>query len=135
MTKEKSCGAVVICDGSVLLLKHNGGHWSFPKGHVELGESEEETAIREVYEEAGINVTLDSSFRTVITYSPKENVLKDVVYFIGYSSLENILIDNNEIIDYKIVSFDKCLDVITYDEDKKVFNDVINYLENESKKK
>ena len=128
MTKEKSCGAVIVCDDSMLLLKHSTGHWSFPKGHVEMGETEEETALREVYEETFVKPVLDSSFRTVISYSPREGVLKDVVYFIGYSSLEDVSIDNYEIIDYKIVKFDKCLDLITYDDDKKVACDVISYL-------
>ena len=45
MKKEKSCGAVVYRDGDagmeVLLIKHkNGGHWAFPKGHVEKKETE-----------------------------------------------------------------------------------------------
>ena len=49
---EKSCGAIVFHrfkDGiKVLLVKNrNGKYWSFPKGHVEKGESEHQTAARE----------------------------------------------------------------------------------------
>ena len=45
LKKEKSCGAVVYRKGEtgmeVLLIKHkNGGHWAFPKGHVEKKETE-----------------------------------------------------------------------------------------------
>ena len=54
MKKEKSCGAIVYRekDGvEILLIKHkNGGHWAFPKGHVENKETEEETALREIWE-------------------------------------------------------------------------------------
>ena len=39
-----------------LLARHNGGHWSFPKGHVEKNETEKETALREIREETGLNV-------------------------------------------------------------------------------
>ena len=51
MKKEKSCGAVVYRQGEtgveVLIIKHkNGGHWAFPKGHVEKKETEPETALR-----------------------------------------------------------------------------------------
>ena len=47
MQHEKSCGAIVYrkFHGNIelLLIKNqNGGHWSFPKGHVEGAETEEE---------------------------------------------------------------------------------------------
>lgn len=88
MKKEKSCGAIVyrLRDSwvEVLLIRHkNGGHWAFPKGHVEKQEAEEETALREIKEETGLKVKLDTSFRHTVTYSPKPGVLKDVVYFAG----------------------------------------------------
>ena len=49
MKKEKSCGAVVYRETGeqieILLIRHkNGGHWAFPKGHVEKKETEEDTA-------------------------------------------------------------------------------------------
>ena len=60
MKKEKSCGAVIYKfeenEVYVLLLKHNLGHWSFAKGHVEAGETEVETAKREVKEEVGLDI-------------------------------------------------------------------------------
>ena len=45
MLHEKSCGAIVYRkfhgNTEILLIKHiNSGHWSFPKGHVEKGETE-----------------------------------------------------------------------------------------------
>ena len=86
MKKEISCGAVIArqtdagCE--ILLIRHaNGGHWAFPKGHVEGNETEAETALREIREETGLSVTLDTNFRTVVTYSPKPGVMKDVIYF------------------------------------------------------
>ena len=56
MQHEKSCGAIVYRKShgntEILLIKHiNSGHWSFPKGHMENGETEIETAIREIKEE------------------------------------------------------------------------------------
>ena len=49
MKREKSCGVLVlrqqVDELYVVLLRHRfGGHWSFPKGHVEAGESERQTA-------------------------------------------------------------------------------------------
>ena len=53
-------GAVVICKGKILLEKRKGepgrGKWSIPGGLVELGERIEETVIREVKEETGLDV-------------------------------------------------------------------------------
>ena len=76
MKKETSCGAVIArqtdtgCE--ILLIRHeNGGHWAFPKGHVEENETETETALREIREETGLAVTLDTGFRAVVTYSPE----------------------------------------------------------------
>ena len=53
-------GAVVICDGKILLEKRKNdpgkGKWSIPGGLVELGEGVEQTVIREVKEETGLKV-------------------------------------------------------------------------------
>lgn len=85
--EEKSCGAVIWRDrGGVreyLLARHNGGHWSFPKGHVENDETEVETALREIREETGLTAEIDTGFRQVSTYYPKYNVIKDVVFFLA----------------------------------------------------
>lgn len=85
MKEEKSCGAVVYREEEMLellLIKHkNGGHWSFPKGHVEANETEEETAKREILEETGVQVCLDTRFREAVRYAPKPKVMKTVIYF------------------------------------------------------
>ena len=57
------------------------GHWAFPKSHMEGNETESETALREIREETGLTVTLDTGFHAVVTYSPKPDVMKDVIYF------------------------------------------------------
>ncbi|NQT33415.1 MAG: NUDIX hydrolase [Candidatus Omnitrophica bacterium] len=51
-------GGVVIKkekDGiKVLLIKDSYGHWTWPKGHIEEGESPREAAVREISEETGL---------------------------------------------------------------------------------
>ncbi|MBQ2679356.1 MAG: NUDIX hydrolase [Firmicutes bacterium] len=58
MVEAVSCGGVVIFRGKILLLykNQNGKYmgWVLPKGTVEMGESHEETALREVKEETGV---------------------------------------------------------------------------------
>jgi len=69
---EKSCGAVIFRKTrgkyAVLLIKNRyADFWSFPKGHVEEGENEYQTAIREVKEETGLTLT-GYRFRGLITF-------------------------------------------------------------------
>ena len=42
--------------------------WSLPKGHMEPGETEAETARRELFEETGLTAQLDTSRSAVIEY-------------------------------------------------------------------
>lgn len=132
MIKEKSCGGVILkkVDDKylVLLIKHNVGHWSFPKGHVENNETEEETAKREIMEETGLLVSLVPGFRKVVTYSPKDGVLKDVVFFLALSNSDVVSLQEEEVSDYNWCSFSEAYDLITYDSDKEVLNEVICFL-------
>ncbi len=66
---EAGAGGVVFGPGGkVLLLKHGSGQWVFPKGHVELGETQLQAALREVAEEAGVKARCDHPKRTWTTY-------------------------------------------------------------------
>ena len=83
MKYEKSCGAVIFEGDKVLVIQQVKGHWGFPKGHVEDGETEVETAIREIKEETNLDVEIDETHRYIETYRPKEDVEKDVVFFVA----------------------------------------------------
>ncbi len=55
-------GAIILSsadDGKIILI-HRGDRddWSFPKGHAEPGETMEQTMLREVKEETGLDVTI-----------------------------------------------------------------------------
>ena len=77
MKYEKSCGAIIIKDNRVLLIKQNIGFYGFPKGHVEDGETEEETAIREVKEETNLDITINKKYRYEIEYMVNEDTSKN----------------------------------------------------------
>jgi ADP-ribose pyrophosphatase YjhB (NUDIX family) len=68
-------GAVVICNGKILLEKRKNepgkGKWSIPGGLVELGENVEQTVIREVWEETGLEVEKPEHIDVV------DNVIRD----------------------------------------------------------
>lgn len=127
MLHEKSCGAIVYRKShgniEILLIKHvNSGHWSFPKGHVEAGETEEETALREIKEETGIDVIIDSTFRETVTYFPRKDTQKVVVYFLAKAKNFEYVPQEEEIAQIKWVDIGYATSVLTYENDKTIVN-------------
>lgn len=125
MKYEKSCGAIVVEDGKVLLVKHNAGHWDFPKGHVEEGETEIETAIREVKEETNIDIKIEKENKYISEYSPKENVMKTVIYFIGEKVGGEDKPQIEEVSDVEWVDVNKAVERITHQKSKEIMMQVI----------
>ena len=133
MQYEKSCGAIIYRkfhgNTELLLIKNqNGGHWSFPKGHVEAGETEEETAVREIKEETGIDVILDTSFRRVITYLPKKEVTKDVVYFLAKATSYDYVPQEEEIAKIKWFEINHAATMLSYDNDRQLVSQAKNII-------
>lgn len=89
MNWEYSCGAVVFSrtGGSVrfVIVQEQAGAYSFPKGHMEDGETEMETARREVLEETGLRPVFLPGFREEDEYdlAEKPGTRKRVTYFLG----------------------------------------------------
>lgn len=125
MKYEKSCGAIVIEDGKVLLVKHNAGHLDFPKGHVEEGETEFETAIREVKEETNIDIKIEKENRYISEYSPKEDVMKTVIYFLGEKIGGEDKPQIEEVSDVEWVDVNKAVERITHQRSKDIMMQVI----------
>lgn len=133
MKWEKSCGAVVFRKAEekmeILLIRHkNGGHWAFPKGHVEHEETEIETAQREIWEETGLQVEPDTGFRETVTFSPKPNVMKDVVYFAAEAEPDAVLkAQEEELLDIRWEKPEEALRLVTYENDKNVLRVFLKY--------
>ena len=134
MKKEKSCGAVVYRrrEGNMeFLLEHMvQGHTSIPKGHVEAGETEEETARREIREETNLEVELDTAFRHVITYSPGTGIVKDVVFFIAEAKPGKMINQECEVTSLEWMPYDKALAALTHASDRETLTAAEKYLMN-----
>ena len=125
MKYEKSCGAIVYRkyhgNTQILLIKHiNSGHWSFPKGHMELGETEPETAIREIMEETNVDVIIDTTFRETVSYSPKKDTCKIVVYFLAKAKNYVFYPQIDEITEIKWEDIDYAKSILTYENDRSI---------------
>lgn len=57
--------------------------WSLPKGHMEMGESQTQTALRELYEETGLTAQLDENHWATIEYPINSFSRKQVVIYPG----------------------------------------------------
>lgn len=135
MTFEKSCGALVIRHDAqtgndyILMIRHRpGGYRSFPKGHVEPGETERETAMREVMEETSVRITLIPDFRHVVCYTPAPAVEKEVVYFLARTEQTDIRPRRGEIAQVEWVPLLQAERYLTHDNDKRVLQAARNKL-------
>ena len=90
---EVSAGAIILRDFGgemkIALAQHQREKtWILPKGHVESGETIEQAALREIYEEAGLdNVQLVKYLGTIVRQSVKNGnpTEKTIHYYLGYA--------------------------------------------------
>ena len=126
---EKSCGIVVFSENDnerkYLLLHYPGGHFDFPKGHVEKGEENDErmTALRELTEETGIkDVEFIEGYREKVHYIyNKKGTLsyKQVVFFLAKTKTTQITI-SFEHRGFHWMPYTKALEKLTFENAKKL---------------
>lgn len=145
---EKSCGVVVFRDpqppaGSrkqetqeperlYLILHYEEGHWDFPKGHVERGEEEKETARREVREETGIgDLAFAGGFRERIEYFYRRDgrlMHKEVFFFAARTRAGGVKL-SHEHVGYDWLPYEKALERLTYPNAKDILKKARAFLE------
>ena len=129
LKKEKSCGCIIIKDNKVLLVyEKNMNFWGFPKGHMEKGENEIETALREVKEEVGLDVEIDNEKRYVLNYNVRNEIDKTTVLYVASPKNEKIVMQESEIEDAKWCDFEEALNTLTFDNSREMFKNVIEDL-------
>lgn len=134
MVYEKSCGAVVFTlvgsEVRYLLIKSLTGIYGFPKGHMEAGESEEQTAYREVLEETGISVSLLSGFRVEEEYPlpQKEDTIKRVVYFLGEYCDQEPRYQASELTDALLVDYETAMSLFQFDVSRRILTEADKFL-------
>lgn len=130
---RKSCGAVIYRrrfrkPEFLVVLHEKGRHWGFPKGHADSGETEMETAVREIKEETGLSVTFRENFHERVYFlTPKER-RKEVVFFLSRVGHQPVQVDPAEIREYRWLAYWKTRDRLTYENSKLVLDKAYDYL-------
>ncbi len=144
---EKSIGAAVFRreDEVVkyLLLHYPGGHWDFPKGHIEKNETDEETLRREVREETGVDdlkivpgFSVQEKYFYIAKGEEKEKriksgtgfwIFKKVAYYLAETKETKIVL-SPEHQDFIWLEFDQAIEKITYGNSKRIFKKVERFL-------
>ncbi len=135
MRRDQSYGIVplkrVKSHWEVFLVQLHKGHWGFPKGHADSGESPKQTAERELTEETALVISKylsDETFEEHYFFKDKGVLIdKIVTYFIAEVSGE-FLIQAEELADGKWVSLHNAEDTLTFKESKNVITKVISLL-------
>ncbi len=138
MVDDFSCGVIPyrIKDGGrdFLLIQHKAGHWSFPKGHPDDGETYLETARREFEEETGIravDIDEDTIFEETYLFTKRSGkvVNKRVVYFLGQvADNQKVTMQVAEVSDYAWGSAKKTRQQLSFDEGRALLDEVLAYL-------
>ena len=137
MNYEYSCGAVVFTRiGGVphyVLVRAKDqpeGCHGFPKGHTEPGETEEQTALREIYEEVGLRVRLLEGFRAVteypLPYPP--DTRKRVTFFLAEYENQEITIQESELASSTLAPFEKALELTEFADSKQILTEAHHFL-------
>ena len=130
----KSCGfipyRVVDYEKRYLIIHSRNGDCGFPKGHMEPGETEHETAIRELKEETNMEVEVIDGFRHQIEYPlpSRENVMKQSVYFLGQCVTEDLVCQACEVAEAAFVSFEEALEQLTFEETREILRAAEEFL-------
>jgi 8-oxo-dGTP pyrophosphatase MutT (NUDIX family)/ribosomal protein S18 acetylase RimI-like enzyme len=149
--QDEAFGVIPVFQGPVrqyLLIRHKNGHWGFPKGHSDAGESAEQAAQREFQEETGLSacrlfpgLQFTEMYR-FLTQKRNRRIEKTVLYFVGevlgdglggglgdaalgnaldkVSGLPQVKIQQKEISEFRWCSYAEAQELLTYEVGKEV---------------
>ena len=117
---ERSCGAVVVTkiDGERQFVLVKGGYIGLPKGHMEAGESERETALREVWEETCVRARIVPGFRRTVLYHLPNGNDKRVVYFLAEYDHQEAHRNPEEFLKVLVLPYQEALHALTFENDR-----------------
>jgi 8-oxo-dGTP pyrophosphatase MutT (NUDIX family) len=135
--KDECFGIVPIfgkeANSLFLLIHHQAGHWAFPKGHANPGESPAETARREFAEETGISdfeMLDEPSFTEHYSFvKDGEQIEKTVTYFLGFVNSMEVVLQVEEVQNSAWVAAEEAVKLITFDANRQMFGEIKAFLD------
>ena len=99
---------------------------------MERGETERQTALREVKEETGLDIGLIDGFRQSVSYFPRHNIKKQVVYFLGSALSDHVVRQEEEISEICWVEIGRAYEMVTFKNDKTLINHAKAFLDRQA---
>ena len=112
----------------MLIKNKRSAHWGFPKGHIEHGETEMDTAKREVLEETGLHIELIPNFVEKSEYSIQGKIEKSVALFLAKTNDTQTIIQKEEIEDYIWLEYEKAKKLLKFENDISIIDKADKYL-------
>lgn len=136
VTKDEAFGIVPIVHRDdaylFLLIQHHAGHWGFPKGHADPGESDLIAACREFEEETGISdyrLIEGVSFSERYSFSRNgQRFEKTVIYYPALVQSTTVQYQKEEIQSYTWAGYEAAIARLTFNGAKQVLTEVHQYL-------
>lgn len=140
IAKDEAFGIVPILKEAetyhYLLIQHHAGHWGFPKGHADAGETALEAACREFREETGITefeVFGEVTFSEKYAFSRSgQRYDKTVVYYLANVQSSAVSCQAEEIQAYAWLEFDAAIVRLTFEGARRVLREVHQHLQTSS---
>lgn len=136
MKSEVSAGGVVLFGNTILLLKKYNGDWVMPKGRVEKGESFDQTALREVFEETSVKAEIDKYIGSVkYTFRNGRGMEGELIektvhwYVMTAKSMHCAPLHSEGFVEAKFIHIDKVLKIMKYTDEKKIIRRALNEID------
>lgn len=134
MKYEYSAGAVVFTkinnEIKYVIIRSLEGFYGFPKGHIEAGENETDTALREIFEETGLKVSVLPGFRIVDEHEipHKKGVIKHIVYFVAQYDNQEICFQKEELSGASLMSFQDAMQAFQFESSKRILTEANSFI-------
>ena len=134
--KDEAFGIIPILQKDTeylfLLIQHHAGHWGFPKGHADPGETPLQAACREFTEETGIaefRVIGDASFSEQYRFMRDgQKFDKTVIYYPAFVLSSTVACQAEEIQSYSWLGFERAIALLSFQGAKQVLTSVNQFL-------